>query len=200
MYNYGGKAMNYNNWKQNFNNYLIMKGLDEEKAKRYVGFTENVLQKTKITDFEVFIKGIHKMLTAKESLGQDKDPSLIPIRMLRNCYIYIIASSNKCFSKMKLRDFYGKTLFAPNTKTRYKLESADGAQIKCSIFENGTWRDGVTMTWMVGTGPYSNVVADGYLVFEEPELTRQFIEVFEEYSNSEDGRFDMFSYYFQHYD
>jgi hypothetical protein len=43
-------------------------------------------------------------------------------------------------------------------------------------------------------------VADGYLVFEEPELTRQFIEVFEEYSNSEDGRFDMFSYYFQHYD
>lgn len=64
-----------------------------------------------------------------------------------------------------------------------KIEAADGHWI-----------------YDTGTGPYDNAVANGYIEFADEVLQEEFIEDYEQYVYSEEGRTEAWLYYAQMYD
>ena len=100
---------------------------------------------------------------------------------------------------MRLKDFVGKEVVCKSRGGRYLISRMNGVGIWAQSTVVNSCGAYSTYCWQTGTAPYSNAIADGRLEFVDASLTDAFIEVYENYSNT-DGRMDQYLYCLRQYD
>ena len=100
---------------------------------------------------------------------------------------------------MTIKDFIGKEVISKATNRHFILSGIDGVEICAREMKANQYGTYGTYCWKTGTGPYSNAIAEGTLVFVDSSLTKPFIETYEKYLHT-DGKFDQYLYYSLKYD
>ena len=92
-----------------------------------------------------------------------------------------------------LEKYIGKEVIYDDDK-RAHIDEITSYQIVIKVAET-RW-----LSYQTGTGPNDNAVARGSIRFVDESLKEQFIQEYEEYTHSEDGRIEAYAYYSQIYD
>ena len=96
---------------------------------------------------------------------------------------------------VKFKDFIGKTVLFPARGGSYVIEKLTATKIEVreeKPDEHGTYAHYVFES---GTGPCDNAITRGSLVFVDESLKQPFVEVYEAYRNSAEGRMESYLEY-----
>ena len=96
-------------------------------------------------------------------------------------------------SREKLKKFIGKEVIYDDDK-RAHIYIIKSYEIVIQVAEN-SW-----LSYRTGTAKHDNAVARGDIRFVDESLKEQFIQEYEEYTNSESGRIEAYAYYMQIYE
>ena len=93
---------------------------------------------------------------------------------------------------VELKEFIGQPVVVEGkTATLHDITSYE----ICVKNSNGSF-----YAWRTGTAAYDNAVANGIIQFVNKSLQQQFVELYEQYVNSDDGSIEAYAYYMSIYD
>ncbi|MCH5162257.1 MAG: hypothetical protein J1G38_02065 [Clostridiales bacterium] len=90
------------------------------------------------------------------------------------------------------KKYLGKEVICEGHKNA-RIDEITSYDIKIAA-DDGHW------AYRTGTGYHDNAVARGSIRFADETLQKEFIEDYEEYVSSDDGRIESYGYYMMNYD